>query len=609
MSPTTLHERFALVAAAMPDAPAVVAGDGTLRYGQLRAKADELSAALRAHATADDRLVGLRMDRGREVPIGILGILGAGRAYVPIDPGYPAERQRYMVEDSGARLIVGTGPLRDGEHLLTSAQDWWLAEVPRSTPPPELPAGTAYVIYTSGSTGAPKGCMVGHEHVLALFDACRAPYGFGSDDVWSLFHSHSFDVSVWELWGALLHGGRAVVVDRSAAVDPALFLRLLADHGVTVLSQTPSAFGMVVRECRGGGVELPRLRNIVLAGEAIRPDDVLLWWDTGVAPGATVVNMYGITETTIHSTYCALTPELCRAASTGHTPIGRALSHLDISLRDDTGTPVDTGTVGEIWVSGTGVTHGYLGRAELTAQRFVTGDGTRYYRSGDLGVADESGALCYVGRQDGQVKVSGYRIELGEIEVALRALPEVSDAAVVVREGPAGDARLVAHCVPANGTPLATLELRRALHERLPQYMIPGTFVTATELPLTPSGKLDRRALALRELPAVVPVQPTSDDPEGRVAAVWCELLGLPELVAGATFFELGGHSLLVARLSSRLEEVFGPVVPVIDLFVNDTVPAQARLVEELYELELDAAGDEAERLLDEMLDNQYDPS
>ncbi|KUN09336.1 hypothetical protein AQI95_05830 [Streptomyces yokosukanensis] len=321
--------------------------------------------------------------------------------------------------------------------------------------------------------------------------------GTGPQDVWTLFHSLSFDFSVWELWGPLLYGGRLVVVDRDAATDPLEFARLLVARRVTVLNQVPSAFGNLVTEAADEGIRLPALRRVVFGGEALVPADVRRWWAQGIAPDAQLVNMYGITETTVHVTWCPLSPAVLEQAAPGRTPIGRPLPHLTVSLRDAQGDPVAAGEPGEIWVAGAGVTHGYLDRPELTAGRFVDpADGSgRHYRSGDWAVADAEGGLFYAGRQDGQVKLRGFRIELGEIEAALRALPGVSGAACLVTADAHGEQSLTAYLV-ADRTELPASTVRTELAVRLPSHMVPQHVHYLERLPVTPHGKLDRAALA-----------------------------------------------------------------------------------------------------------------
>ncbi|MER5198111.1 amino acid adenylation domain-containing protein [Streptomyces sp. NPDC002755] len=495
-----LDARFRAVAAREPGRTAVTDAQGSVTYGRLAAQADAVTRALRGRVAAGQS-VALRAGRSRHALAGLLGILGAGASYLPVDPGYPQERQRHLLDDSGTRLILTDGPAAPGETPLAALGPLVLVSRPPAPAPdaadtPVLPSDTAYTIYTSGSTGAPKGCVVGHAQVLALLDAAVPLFGVAADDVWTLFHSWSFDFSVWEIWGALLYGGRALVVDRETAADPEAFAGLLAAEGVTVLNQVPSAFGNLVTEAAAGGVRLPALRHVVLGGEALVPDDLHRWWDAGTAPAATVTNMYGITETTVHVTHCTVTADVLREAAGGRTPIGRPLGHLTVELRDGQGELVTPGQPGELWVGGAGVSHGYLGRPGLTAERFpVAPDGTgRRYRSGDWAVAGADGLLYYAGRMDGQVKLRGFRIELGEIEAELRALPGVDGAACLVDDS--GRAPMLSAFLVADRDALPPDRVREHLAERLPAHLLPQRLRYLDRLPLTAHGKLDRTALA-----------------------------------------------------------------------------------------------------------------
>lgn len=480
-----LDTRFADAAARHPDRTAVSDTSGTLTYRQLDTLASEVADSLGGRVSPG-QLVALRADRTRHAPGGILGILRSGAAYLPVDPGYPEARQQHLLNDSGAQLVLTDAPLLPGEDPVATVGPFTLATRPGVTPK-TTPADTAYAIYTSGSTGLPKGCLVSHAHVLELMDGAAPLFDLGPDEVWTIFHSWSFDFSVWELWGPLLYGGQAVVVDRESAADPEAFAQLLADRGVTFLNQVPSAFGNLVTEAAALGLSFPSLRHVVFGGEALVPDDVRRFWQDGLSPNARLVNMYGITETTVHVTFCPLTPDLLDGARPNRTPIGHPLPHLAISLRDAEGTPVPVGQPGELWVSGASVSHGYLERPELNAARFVDG----HYRSGDWAVEEPDGTYSYLGRQDGQVKLRGFRIELGEIEAALRAIPGVTSAACTVTP----DAQSLSAYVVANPDEVPTRVIRAHLADHLPAHMLPQSIHHLRQLPLTPHGKLDRTAL------------------------------------------------------------------------------------------------------------------
>lgn len=488
-----IEEVFARQAAARPDAVAVVDGDDRVTYARLWEAAGAVAEELRGRGVATGGLVGLKVRRGWRVVAGILGIWRHGSGYVPIDPRYPGSRQEYIVRDTA----IG--------HLVTETDEGGLTVVEagagRADAPP-VPADTAYIIHTSGSTGDPKGVVVRHRHVLALLEGCAKTYDVGPDDVWSFFHSHSFDFSVWEIWGALLSGGSVLVVPHAAATDSSVLAELLAEHKVTVLSQVPSVFGYLVRALEEKPVDLPDLRYVVFGGEAVNPQVLLRWFGKGFAPGAELYNMYGITEITVHATVKRLTAAELRAPSVG-TPIGKPLPHLAIALLED-GRPVPPGVPGEIHIAGAGVAEGYLGRPALTAERFVRvealGAEDLWYRSGDYAIERPDGEYEFLGRRDDQVKIRGFRIELGEIETALASQPEVRECAVVVADSRNGEPVLAAAWVPdgeAAGEPEDRLAagLRERLAAALPKHMVPSHLVRVRSLPLTLSGKLDRGAL------------------------------------------------------------------------------------------------------------------
>ncbi|MBN1174641.1 MAG: AMP-binding protein, partial [Micromonosporaceae bacterium] len=362
-------------------------------------------------------------------------------------------------------------------------------------PPREVPPDTAYVIYTSGSTGAPKGVIVGNGHVLALLDACDLEFRWTGQDVWTMFHSPSFDFSVWELWGALAHGGRLVVVDSLVAADPRVFAEVLAEEEVTVLSQVPTAFGHLVAELERRPVPLPALRYVVFGGEALNPAAVRAWRDLGLAPGAELVNMYGITETTVHVTHLPLAGQAAASGPAGSTPIGRPLRHLRVHLVDESGAAVPAGTPGEMLVAGASVAHGYLGRPDLTAQRFGEYGGERVYRSGDWAVRDEHGLLHYLGRRDRQIQLRGFRVELGEPEAMLAEHPAVAQCAVVAEPNQLEELQLVAYYVTRVGMELDPGGLRAFVASRLPAHLVPSRIRRIAELPRTVHGKVDLETL------------------------------------------------------------------------------------------------------------------
>ncbi|QWF82460.1 amino acid adenylation domain-containing protein [Amycolatopsis sp. CA-230715] len=483
----TLYERFENQVLIDPGQVALVDGELSLTYRELRSAAEDLRDRLAAAGARPGDLIGLRMPRGVPVAVGILGILAHGCAYVPLDPAYPAARTKLIADDARITLTVVGG------------RDSWQPEVVvtgERRDRHDVPPGTAYVIYTSGSTGRPKGVFVGNEHVLALMDSGNKVFDFDASDVWSVFCGYGFDVSVWELWGALLNGGTAVMISRETAADPRAFSEVLLAEEVTVLNQVPTAFGYLVAELEAREVRLPALRYVIFSGEAIQLPAIRRWHELGAAPAATLVNMYGITETTVHATHQVLTPDdTGEPAWPGSTPIGIPLPHLEITVVDEDLRPVPAGTPGQLLVSGAGVTHGYLGRADLTAERFTVYNGLRTFRSGDWAVLDESGGLHYLGRKDRQVQIRGFRVELGEVEAAIAGHPLLAQCAVTVATNSHGEPLLTAHYTRVGGDEPTGDLLRRFAAGVLPPHMVPMAFRAHAAMPTTQHGKVDLAAL------------------------------------------------------------------------------------------------------------------
>ncbi|HEX9935526.1 MAG TPA: amino acid adenylation domain-containing protein, partial [Longimicrobium sp.] len=561
-----LHARFEARAAARPEALAVTCEGETLTYGELNARANRLARRLRALGVAPESRVGLCAERSLDLVAGILAIVKAGAAYVPLDPAYPPERLAYMAEDSGIRVLLAQRALA-GRVPAAGIEVLALEDVPADELPDDpgvaaAPENLAYVIYTSGSTGRPKGVGVTHGNVLRLFDCTQPSFGFGEADVWTLFHSFAFDFSVWEIWGALLFGGRLVVVPRAVSRDPGAFRALLRRERVTVLNQTPSAFRALAAVDEGEAEPLERLRTVVFGGEALQYESLRGWLDRYGPKRPRLVNMYGITETTVHVTWHTVTGAELRQAGAG-SGVGVPIPDLRAYVLDPTGEPAPIGVPGELHVGGAGLARGYLGRPGLTAERFVpdpfSGEaGARLYRSGDLARWRADGTLGYLGRTDQQVKIRGFRIEPGEIESLLLAHPGVAAAAVIVR-GAGEDAALAAYLVPA-GKALPHAELRDALRKHLPEHMLPAAFVAVDRIPLTANGKLDRAALPAPDAAGaahadaqVAPRTPV----EEVLAGIWCEVLRRDRVGVTENFFELGGHSLLATRAVSRIAELF----------------------------------------------------
>ncbi|MFE8945341.1 amino acid adenylation domain-containing protein [Streptomyces sp. NPDC007856] len=587
---------FAKQARVRPDAVALVSGDRQWTYRMLLGRAHAVAERLREAGVTAESLCAVLLERSVHQVAAVVGVQLAGGAYVPLDTAQPAERLAYVVRDSGCRVLVATRALarRIPAEALHDVRVVLLDEdgavSDRYEPAPaEIEVHEhqlAYAIYTSGSTGAPKGVLVEHAQVARLFAAAQERRAFGSDEVWSLFHSMAFDFSVWELWGALLHGARLVLVGEDERRDPDRTARLLRAQGVTVLSQTPSAFAPLTEAL---GDRPTSLRTVVFGGEALVGDRFAQWAASLGGRCPELVNMYGITETTVHVTHHALTGD--DLAPRAPSAIGRPLGDLSVYLLDDNDHQVPAGVAAEIHVAGPGVTRGYLNRPGQTADRFrpdpfSSAPGARLYRTGDLARANPDGTLVYLGRTDQQIKLRGYRIEPGEIEHALRTCPAIADAHVRLREDSPGDRKLTAYLVPApgadgSGTKLIT-EARAHLAAALPPYMIPAAFVVLPAIPLTSNGKIDTH-----ELPAPagdrLGVEAAYEEPRGtietRLAQLWSDMLHVSPIGRGDSFFRLGGDSLLVTVLQSRIQSEFGADVPLRTVF---TAPDLAALAAEI---------------------------
>ncbi|MCM3338070.1 amino acid adenylation domain-containing protein [Paenibacillus sp. MER TA 81-3] len=605
-----IHEWFEQQAALRPDKIAVVYGEHALTYVGLNEQANRLAHYLRKRGAGPETMVGLCMERSLDLVVSILGILKAGAAYVPLDPVYPTERLSFMLEDSETPLLLTHAQYQDtlptdGVSIicLDAIQDELALEGGDNLGRTAAPDNLAYVIYTSGSTGKPKGVTVCHQHVVRLFTSTEAWYGFHEQDVWTLFHSYAFDFSVWEMWGALLYGGRLVVVPYYTSRSSEDFYRLLVEEQVTVLNQTPSAFRQLIRaEERIGAANLA-LRYVIFGGEALDLPALGPWFERHGDESPALVNMYGITETTVHVTYRPITMQDVQEAS--GSLIGKPIPDLQMYVLDSALQPVPIGVPGEMHIAGAGVTRGYLNRAELTAERFIPNPFSqdpeaRMYKSGDLACWRANRELEYVGRADEQVKIRGFRIELGEIEAMLAQYPSVREVTVMARQDGEEDKRLVAYLSTDNAD-ITVAGLRGHLASVLPEYMIPSAFVFMDTFPLTSNGKVDRKALPSPDVSRpelersyIAPRNPT----EEKVAAIWAEVMGIEQVGIEDNFFELGGHSLLATRLISRIRDEFQVEVPLAALFESPTVAALASAIQQAQE---DQAGT---AMLDELLED-----
>ncbi|MEA2691482.1 MAG: hypothetical protein QOJ16_869, partial [Acidobacteriota bacterium] len=606
----SLHRLFEEQARRAPGSPAVVMGVESLTYGQLDRRADRLARRLRQRGVGPEVVVGVCLERSLDLVVAILGVLKAGGAYLPLDPAYPEERLAFLLADAGtpvlvtARQVASTLP-RHGAEVVYLEEEDDPETIPTAVPDSGAgPENLAYVIYTSGSTGRPRGVQVTHGNVGRLLSATAPWFGFGPRDVWTLFHSYAFDFSVWEIWGALAYGGSLVIVPYWVSRSPESFYELLGQEGVTVLNQTPSAFRQLMRaeeeartaKAAGLSQELA-LRLVIFGGEALELQSLRPWVERHGAARPRLVNMYGITETTVHVTYRPLTAADIWGG--GGSVVGWAIPDLSLRVVDLTLQPQPVGVPGELCISGAGLARGYLNRPELTAERFVpdpwgTESGTRLYRSGDLVRRLPDGDVEYLGRIDHQVKVRGFRIELGEIEAALGEEPGVREAVVIVREDEPGDRRLVAYVVGASGAMLVPGDLRAALKRKLPEPLVPSAIVLLDVLPLTVNGKVDRRALPALEsgrqetgLAADRAAKRSADRSaaargpvEELLGGIWEEVLRLDRVGREENFFELGGHSLLATQVASRVRQALGVELPLRSLFERPTVAALAPEIE-----------------------------
>ncbi|MDZ8262382.1 amino acid adenylation domain-containing protein [Nostoc sp. ChiQUE01b] len=581
-----IHELFETQVERTPNAIAAVFEDEQLSYRELNAKANQLAHYLQQLGVKPEVLVGICVERSLSMVIAILGILKAGGAYIPIDPAYPAERLAFILQDAQVSVLLTQHHLiknlpQHQTNVICLDTDW--ESITQQSPQNPISECTsdnlAYIIYTSGSTGQPKGVLVNHSNVVRLLAATEYWYKFTQDDVWTLFHSIAFDFSVWELWGALLYGGKIVVVPYWLSRSPEDFYKLLLTQQVTVLNQTPSAFSQLIQvEESLGNAKRLNLRLVIFGGEALQLESLRPWFERHGDQFPQLVNMYGITETTVHVTYRPLTKADLEVGL--GSIIGRPIPDLQVYLLDKYQQPVPIGVKGEMYVGGAGVTRGYLNRPELTTERFISHPfsnqpNARLYQTGDLARYLANGDIEYLGRIDDQVKIRGFRIELGEIEAIISQHPVVRETVVVVADAQ----RIVAYVVLHREQTLTIIELRNFIELKLPNYMVPTAFVILEALPLTPNGKVDHKALpapdtARPQLEVVY--QPPQTEIEETIADIWQKVLQVEDVGIYDNFFELGGHSLLLVQVHSKLREIFKKNLSVIDLFRYPTINSLA---------------------------------
>jgi amino acid adenylation domain-containing protein len=585
---STIVELFEEQVERTPANVAVKFGTQELTYRELNEKCNRITSCLkdRKLVLRSGQPVGILMSRGIDLVIGILAILKAGGVYVPVDPDYPPERVRFMLEDANAELVLTDRPGAESIYELKTCQVLCIGgqSFEEGAAENPIPAGKAedlaYIIYTSGSTGRPKGVMVSHGNVVSLLRSCMDQMEIGEKDTWSLFHSVCFDFSVWEIFGCLTTGGRLLIVSRPICRDAESFARLVEEEGVTVLNQVPGMFVNVQEYLFDQIGQGPlALRYVIFGGESLNPALLSSWFTR--YPEVRLINMYGITETTVHVTLKQIGASEIAA---GRSNIGKPLSNARVYIMDSRGRQKPSGTIGEIVVGGAGVSKGYLNRPELSQEKFMDDPfrpGEKLYCSGDLGIMTEEGEIIYKGRKDYQVKIRGHRIELGEIERCLVKHKAVSEAIVTSREMPGNIHRLVAYFTGSGH--LTMLQLRNHLLTELPSYMLPEVFIRLDQFPLTGNGKIDRATLPEPEGPGIdmgTTYEYPRNETERKLVMIWQEILGRERIGITDNFFETGGNSLLVIRLVGRIKELFGEKIRVVDVYNCTTIKEQAVLID-----------------------------
>ncbi|OBZ14240.1 hypothetical protein A8L34_09800 [Bacillus sp. FJAT-27264] len=586
---TVLHKLFEVQVERSPQAIAVEYNHESLTYGQLNMMANRLAKHLIELGVDRNSLVGLGTDRSPALAVGILGILKAGAAYVPMDPNYPTDRLQYLMEDSGVSFLVvqdetlENSPCNDTKHVSINS---FMLDTGNDPGNPELecsPEDSAYVIYTSGSTGKPKGCLIRHRNVIRLFESTQSWFQFDPGDAWTLFHSYSFDFSVWEFWGALLYGGRLVIVPSNIARSPVEFLNLIVQKKVTVLNQTPSAFWPLMDAILSSeSKNWLSLRTIVFGGEQLEFERLAPWYHHFEENAPQLINMYGITETAVHNTIRKVKKSDTALGSISR--IGEPLPDLKLYVLDKHLNPVPEGIPGELYVSGPGVAVGYLHRPELTEERFLPnpfheGEHGRLYRTGDQVRQVSEKDYEYWGRLDEQVKIRGYRIELSEIEALIRGLAGVKAAVVIAHADKEAPPRLIAYVVTIDSK-ISISEMREEIRKTLPSFMTPAVFIKVPAIPVTPNGKVDKSKLPLPvlDLESEATYVAASSSLEQQLVEIWSQVLGVHAVGVEHNFFQIGGDSIRCIQLVS-LAQKRGITLKVDQIFRFPTIRELASLL------------------------------
>ena len=585
-SDKSLVDLFREQVANTPDAVALIFQKEKLSYKALEERSNQLAFYLCQQGIRKEMLVPICLDRSIEMVIGILAILKAGGAYIPLDPTYPQKRIDFILEDTAANFIITQYSFENFFQKSSHRTVIYLEEVlndktilPKKALEIHInPEDLAYVIYTSGTTGKPKGVLVTHLNVVRLFFNDAPLFDFKADDVWTLFHSFCFDFSVWEMYGALLHGGSLVIVTDHCRKNPEAFARLLIDQQITILNQTPANFNFLQAQLLNTEATL-KIRYLIFGGAALNPKMLKKWKKE--YPSCRLINMYGITETTVHVTYKEVGTKMINA---NESNIGVPIPGLACLVLDDQQNLVDKGVTGELYIKGSGLARGYLKKPELTNERFVFLDfegqkKQRYYRSGDLVYINTTNELVYVGRKDDQVKIRGHRIELGEIKFLLDQRLEIQEHVILAKENKEGNKELVVYIIGDEQLSFETI--RSYLADHLPIYMVPAFILKIDAIPLTANGKIDEAKLPDPNIDfltanrkQIIP----SSDLENAILKIWCQALDLEEKKVSLDdkFFEIGGNSLKIIKVKALLESQLNLTIDSVLLFQYTTIKSLA---------------------------------